>query len=56
MVLEKEYGEILVMTEDRLDSPFYESIQGGIISKDKTKLYFVGIIDTLTHYGKLKGV
>lgn len=55
-VLAKDYGEILVMTGDRLDSQFYESIDGGLLSKDRKKLYFVGIIDTLTYYGTAKKV
>lgn len=29
----------------------YENIKGGIYSKDRKKLYFIGIIDTLTEYG-----
>lgn len=33
-------------------SPYnYESLKGGIYSKDKKKIYFIGIIDTLTEYG-----
>jgi hypothetical protein len=42
------------MSEDRQILSFYESIEGGIVSKDRKKLYFIGIIDTLTHYGNLK--
>lgn len=44
------------MTGDRLNFSFYESIEGGFISKDRTKMYFVGIIDTLTYYGAAKKV
>jgi 1-phosphatidylinositol-4-phosphate 5-kinase len=42
------------MKRNELDSAFFESIQGGILSKDKSKIYFVGIIDTLTYFGKIK--
>lgn len=28
--------------------PFYERHDGGILSKDESKLYFIGIIDILT--------
>ena len=44
------------MTGDRLNFSFYESIEGGFISKDRTKMYFVGIIDTLTYYGAAKNL
>lgn len=37
-----------------MDVAFFESIDGGILSKDKTKMYYVGIIDTLTYYGTKK--
>lgn len=37
-----------------MDLAFFESIDGGILSKDKTKIYYVGIIDTLTYYGAKK--
>ena len=42
------------MSEERDAFSFYESIEGGIVSKDRTKIYFIGIIDTLTYYGSLK--
>ena len=49
-----DYGNELVNDKDRIDLAFFESIDGGILSKDKTKMYYVGIIDTLTYYGAKK--
>ena len=31
--------------------PFYEAHDGGIVSSDGKKVYFIGIIDTLTFFG-----
>ena len=45
---------IPVFNDERFDYTFYETIEGGILSKDRTKIYFIGIIDTLTHYGAKK--
>ena len=53
-VLKDDYGQTLVMSEDREKFSFYESIEGGLVSKDRKKIYFIGIIDTLTHYGSIK--
>jgi hypothetical protein len=53
-VLSGDYGNELVIDKDRIDLAFFESIDGGILSKDKTKMYYVGIIDTLTYYGAKK--
>ena len=47
---------MLVQDKDRFDFTFYESIHGGVLSKDKTKIYFMGIIDTLTYYGTKKQI
>ena len=55
-MLSKYYGQILVNTSDRYEKAFYESIDGGIVSKDKKKIIFVGIIDILTHYGAKKSL
>ncbi len=51
-MLSGDYGNEIV--NDRIDLAFFESIDGGILSKDKTKMYYVGIIDTLTYYGAKK--
>ena len=53
-MLHKDYGDIMVMDKDRFDSAFFESIDGGVLSKDRKKIYFIGIIDTLTHFGTKK--
>ena len=52
----QDYGSIIVPDEQRFDFAFFESINGGIISKDKTQIYFMGIIDTLTYYGTKKSI
>lgn len=44
------------MNENRYLKSFFESIDGGIVSKNKKKIYFIGIIDILTHYGALKKI
>lgn len=46
----------MVMDNDRFDTGFFESIDGGVLSKDKKKIYFIGIIDTLTFFGAKKSV
>lgn len=51
-----DYGDMLIPDNERHDFNFYESIQGGIVSKDRTKVYFMGIIDTLTYYGTKKQI
>ena len=53
-VLHQGYGDFLILDKDRFDNAFFESIDGGILSKDRKRIYFVGIIDTLTHYGAKK--
>ena len=55
-VLHNDYGDCcnLVPTNDRYDFAFFESIDGGVLSKDRKRIYFVGIIDTLTYYGAKK--
>lgn len=53
-VLSNEYGDLLVAAGDRHEFQFYESLEGGILSKDGKRLYFLGIIDILTHYGGRK--
>ena len=53
-MLSGDYGNEIVNDNDRIDLAFFESIDGGILSKDKTKMYYVGIIDTLTYYGAKK--
>ena len=55
-VVDQDYGKTLVMSEERELYSFYESIEGGLVSKDRKKIYFIGIIDTLTHYGSLKKI
>lgn len=37
--------------KNRPTIPFYEAHDGGILSRDKKCIYFLGIIDTLTVYG-----
>jgi hypothetical protein len=37
--------------QERPTNPFYEVHEGGILSKDKKCIYFLGIIDTLTVFG-----
>ena len=53
-VLHKDYGDIMVMDRDRFDFAFFESIDGGLVSKERKKIYFIGIIDTLTFFGTKK--
>ena len=53
-MLSGDYGNEIVNDHDRIDLAFFESIDGGILSKDKTKMFYVGIIDTLTYYGAKK--
>jgi len=53
-VLHKDYGDFLVLDKDRFDFAFFESIDGGVLSRDKKKIYFIGIIDTLTYFGTKK--
>jgi hypothetical protein len=36
-------------TEER--KPFFEQIKGGILSKDRNRIYYFGIIDIFTNYG-----
>ena len=50
----QDYGDFIVLDKDRYDYQFFESIEGGMLSKDRKNLYFVGIIDTLTHFGAKK--
>ena len=49
-ILHKDYGNLLHDNCDRFDTQFYDSIEGGIVSRDRKKVYFLGIIDILTHY------
>ena len=47
---------MLVSTTEEPDrnkpiTPIYEIHDGGILSKDKKCIYFIGIIDTLTVFG-----
>ena len=53
-VLDYDYGNILILDNERFDKTFFESVDGGILSRDKKRIYFVGIIDTLTYYGGKK--
>jgi len=53
-VLSPNYGKFPVIDEQRFKSSFFECIDGGMLSKDKSKLYLVGIIDILTFYGAKK--
>jgi len=47
-----DYSLLIGVHDVTHNSPInYESLKGGIYSKDKKKLYFIGIIDTLTEYG-----
>jgi hypothetical protein len=54
--MDPEYGQYNILEEDRFPMTFFESIEGGLLSKDKKKLYFVGIIDILTYYGGKKQI
>lgn len=42
------------MDSDRFEQCFFESIDGGMLSEDGKKIYFIGIIDTLTYFGPKK--
>ena len=53
-VLDKDYGEALILDSDRFDQCFFESIDGGMLSEDRKKILFIGIIDTLTYFGPKK--
>ena len=44
------------MDKDRFDKSFFESIDGGFVSRDRKKVYFIGIIDTLTFFGAKKSL
>jgi hypothetical protein len=46
---EKSEAEELTKNVDR--KPFFESHNGGLITVDKKKIIFLGIIDTFTAYG-----
>jgi hypothetical protein len=52
----EDYGGVLVLDKDRFDTSFFESIDGGFLSKDRKKIYFIGIIDTLTFFGAKKSI
>ena len=52
----EDYGGVLVLDKDRFNMSFFESIDGGFLSKDRTKIYFIGIIDTLTFFGAKKSI
>lgn len=45
---------MLLHERKRPDKAFFESQEGGLVSKCGRYLYFVGIIDTLTGYGTKK--
>ena len=53
-MLDDSYGKLITMNSERNDFAFYESIEGGMVSKNKKQMYFIGIIDILTHYGAKK--
>jgi len=48
----KEVEENLISSGEGV--PFYRSYEGGILSRDKTKIYYMRIIDFLTFYGAKK--
>lgn len=53
-VLDQDYGLLPLVQEQRFKTAFYECIEGGVLSRDMSKLYFVGIIDILTFFGTKK--
>ena len=54
--LEINDSELLLHQRERPKKAFFESHDGGIISADKKEIYFLGIIDILTNFGKKKRV
>jgi len=36
---------------DEERKPFFELVKGGILSKDRNRIYYFGIIDIFTNYG-----
>ena len=47
---------MLLHERKRPEKAFFESQDGGIISADGTEIYFMGIIDILTNFGKKKKI
>jgi hypothetical protein len=45
---------MLLHERPRPKKAFFESQECGLVSRDGKHLYFMGIIDTLTGYGKIK--
>ena len=54
--LERNDSDLLLHQRKRPEKAFFESHDGGIISADKKEIYFMGIIDILTNFGKKKRV
>jgi len=54
--MQRSDSELLLHEKKRPDKAFYEAQEGGIVSADGTEIYFMGIIDILTNFGKKKRV
>ena len=54
--LTRNDSELLIHQRARPEKAFFESQDGGMISADGTEIYFMGIIDILTNFGKKKRV
>ena len=52
--LERHDSELLLHERERPEKAFFESQDGGMVSADGTEIYFMGIIDILTNFGKKK--
>ena len=52
--LTRSDSETLLHERQRPEKAFFESQEGGLVSADGTEIYFMGIIDILTNFGKKK--
>ena len=52
--LEPDPHDLLLHEQKRPPKAFFESQDGGLVSKDGGQIYFMGIIDILTEFGFTK--